>query len=273
MRHHGRQPVLDLFPEESRPELVARITPGRARAPSEALETLYDAIVRRHTNRWPFAASVVSADITESLVAAARSEGATLTVAGAVARNAILSLTQSAERRLRAQGAYRAELGRWTVPERGRGDGVPASVVGPWDAMEVLPIRDFGLLQPQPMRASERFEPFPTILVLSTRGDAREQWVSAGQALERMLLAATVHRLATTPISQPLEVPAIRDLLTDPGEGDWAQMVLRVGYGRPSPVTPRRQISEVLLSDDTQFHPMGHGPDPSEPTAVHAVDD
>jgi nitroreductase len=255
MRHHGRQPVLDLFPDDSRPDLVARVRPGRALVPSEPVETLHDAIARRHTNRWPFTASVVPADVIERLVAAAGTEGATLTVAGAAARNAILSLTDSAERRLRAHGAYRAELGRWTIPVHGRGDGIPTSVVGPWDAMEVMPIRDFGLLQPQPTRASERFEPFPTILVLSTHGDHREQWVSAGQALERVLLAATVQGLATTPISQPLEILAIRDLLTDTGKGDWAQMVLRVGYGRPSPVTPRRQMSEVLLAADTDFPP------------------
>jgi hypothetical protein len=77
--------------------------------------------------------------------------------------------------------------------------------------------------------------------------------VSSGQALERVLLAATVRGLATTPISQPLEIPAIRDLVTDTGRDDWAQMVLRVGYGRPSPVTPRRPMSDVLLDADTEL--------------------
>jgi hypothetical protein len=112
MRHRGRQPVLDRFPDEARPDLVARVRPGRALASSEPVEALHDAIVRRHTNRWPFTASVVTADVVEHLVEAARSERAALTVAGAVARNAIIGLSQSAERQLRAQGRPNRPPGR-----------------------------------------------------------------------------------------------------------------------------------------------------------------
>ena len=86
----------------------------------------------------------------------------------------------------------------------------------------------------------------PTIMVLATDGDEVRQWLAAGQALQRVLLAATRDGLATTPISQPVEIPAIRELLTDTRSGRRAQMVIRVGYGRPAPVTPRRPLAEVL---------------------------
>jgi len=69
----------------------------------------------------------------------------------------------------------------------------------------------------------------------------------AGQALQRVLLTATALGLATTPISQPVEVPAVRRLLTATGTGTWAQMVLRAGYGRPAPATPRRPWKDVLV--------------------------
>jgi hypothetical protein len=212
------------------------------------VQALADAVPLRHTNRWPFTPAVVSADAIEELVEAARHEGVVLEVAGAVSRGAILGLSQAAERRLRSHGSYRAELNHWTSRHPARRDGIPPSAIGPWDAFERLPLRDFGLLAPRVIRSAEQFEPHPTIVVLSTRGDSRQEWVAAGQALQRVLLVATRLRLATTPISQPVEVPAIRELLTDTAGGRWAQMVLRLGHGSPAAATPRRPLSEVLVT-------------------------
>jgi hypothetical protein len=111
-----------------------------------------------------------------------------------------------------------------------------------------LPIRDFGLVQPQLRRVSEQFEPYPTIMVLATEGDGPRQWSQAGQALQRVLLTATSLNLATTPISRPVEIPVIRELLTDARGGHWAQMIVRLGYGRPAVATPRRALDDVLLA-------------------------
>jgi hypothetical protein len=170
-----------------------------------------------------------------------------LTVANPVSRNAIIGLSQAADRRQRATGGYRAELARWTTHRTLHHDGVPPSAIGPWDAMEIMPIRDFGLLQPHLTRAPETFETHPTLMVLTTTGDDRTDWVHAGRALQRVLLTATWLNLATTPISQPVEIPAIRAQLSDTTKGGWAQMILRIGYGRPAAATPRRPLSEVLL--------------------------
>lgn len=247
LRAAARLAELQLFPESGEPDLVARVTVGERLDPTPAVEELAATIEQRHTNRWPFARSVVPADALEQLSEAARREGARLTVAGAVGRRAILGLSQEADALLRARGGYRAELARWTIPLQRRHDGVPATAIGPWDALETLPMRDFGLLQPYLSRPAEQFEPYPTIAVLSTDGDRRDQWVHAGQALQRVLLTATRLKLATTPISQPVELPAVRELLTDTAAGRWAQIIVRLGYGQPAPATPRRPLADVLL--------------------------
>jgi nitroreductase len=247
IRAGGYRPDVTLFPDPDDPDLVATAAVGPELAATPAVEALAAAVPHRHTNRWPFARSPIPADALEHLSDAARREGAILTVASAVSRNAILGLSDVADRRLRARGGYRAELARWTLPGNHRPDGVPVTAIGPWDALESMPIRDFGLLQPQLRRASETFEPHPTIAVLSTDGDTRADWVTAGQALQRVLLTATWLNLATTPISQPVEIPGVRDLLSDRDTGRWAQIVLRVGYGRPAATTPRRPLDEVLL--------------------------
>jgi nitroreductase len=251
IRREGWIPDLAVFPDPGASDLVARVVPGRRAAPSAAVRALATAITQRHTNRWPFDAAVVPADAIEELTEAAAHEGALLTVAGAVSRNLILGLGHTAERRLRADGGYRAELGRWTRPSPRRRDGIPPAAVGPWDALERLPLRDFGLLQSQPWRTTERFEDHPMIAVLTTDGDGPEDWVRAGQALQRVLLLATCLRLATTPISQPVEIPAIRELLTETHAGQWAQMIIRLGYGSPGAATPRRPLAEILEGADS----------------------
>lgn len=247
IRHDGRLPRLTVTPEPDAPEPVARVVPGPPTAVTPPVRTLFDAVLRRNTNRWPFARAVVPAIVLEELAFAARREGATLTVADAVARSAILGLTRAAERRLRDRHGYRAELAQWTLPSPGRHDGVPGTAIGPWDALETTPVRDFGLAQPRLERPVERFEPFPTIAVLSTAGDDSADWLAAGQALQRVLLTATAHHLATTPFSQPVEIPAVRDLLT--ASGRYAQILVRIGIGRPSFTTPRRPLHDVLTTE------------------------
>jgi hypothetical protein len=232
------------FPTPAEPGLVARLVAGEPAAVSEATEVLAAAIPHRHTNRWPFVHLPVPAEALHHLVVAARREGAVLTVASPAGRDQILAMAAEAGRRLRDLPGYRAELNRWAGPGV-RHDGVAAWAVGPWDALEAVPVRDFGEFS-ESRRPVEPFEPYPTILVLSTEGDSRPDWLRAGQALQRVLLTATWQNLATTPISQPVEVPEVRRLLTDPATGLAAQMVLRVGYGKTAGRSPRRALSEVL---------------------------
>ncbi|WIM93039.1 nitroreductase family protein [Actinoplanes oblitus] len=246
IRVEGHVTEVSIFPDAGSPDLVARIRPAYARPSSAYATALAEAITARHTNRSPFADAVVPADSLAQLRAAATAEGATLTLADAVRRDVIINLAQAAEARLRAEGGYRAELGYWTRPHPHRRDGIPPTAVGPWDALEHLPMRDFGLVHHQPSRNAERFEAHPTITVLATNGDGPVDWVRAGQALQRVLLTATRLRLATTPISQPIEIPAIRDLLTDTGNGRSAQMVIRLGYAPSGPPTPRRPLTDIL---------------------------
>jgi nitroreductase len=247
IRQHGRVPLWHPWPAPGEPDLAARIRLGPTAPPDAAVDALVAAIPRRHTNRRPFERVTIPAATREALAEAAVAEGATLRTATAPARAAVLSLVRTAEHRLRTQGRYRAELTEWTLPARGRRDGVPPQAFGPWAALETMPLRDFGLTQPQLHRRREQFEPYPSILVLSTNGDTADQWLRAGQALQHTLLVATNHGLAATPMSQPLEIPELRKLFTATGSGRWAQIVLRLGYGQPVTATPRRPVADVLL--------------------------
>jgi hypothetical protein len=71
----------------------------------------------------------------------------------------------------------------------------------------------------------------------------------AGQALERVLLRAQAEGVSASFLNQPVEVRELRLRLRDAlGERGFPQGVLRMGYGPPVRPTPRRPVTEVLVS-------------------------
>jgi nitroreductase len=245
---HRRLPILQLAPPSPQPDLVARVIPGPPAAPDATVRALAGAIPRRRTCRLPFQKVSVPGEVIAELAAAASAEGATLKVADPLGRAAIFALVRTAEEWQRAESGYRAELTRWTLPVPGRRDGIPPQAFGPRDREDEVPlVRDFGLTQPERHRRQAHFEPDPTVVVLDTVGDEPADWLRAGQALQRVLLTATVRGVASTPMTQPLETPQLRPLLSDTDGGRFAQVILRLGYATPGAPVPRRPLADVLM--------------------------
>jgi hypothetical protein len=91
--------------------------------------------------------------------------------------------------------------------------------------------------------------------VLATQGNMREDWLRAGQALQRVLLVATLRGIAASPLTQPLETHDAW-LVRDPGAGiGWPQLILRIGYGLPVPASPRRPVRDVLETPPPGTYP------------------
>jgi hypothetical protein len=216
---------------------------GPAEAGPDEID-LHAVIPERHTNRFPFSGRPVPPGILAELTEAARLEGAVLHVPGRQEAARLLRLAREAERDLLAQPGYRAELARWAGGDRDR-DGIPGMALAPHDPAGAAPVRDFAPDRPGPVRYAW-FEDQPQLAVLCTPSESRSDWLRAGQALQRVLLTATLRGIAASPLTQPLET-ADAWLVRDPGSGfEYPQMILRVGYGLPVPRTPRRPVSELL---------------------------
>ncbi|GAB2958370.1 hypothetical protein GCM10027280_53890 [Micromonospora polyrhachis] len=231
------------YPEE--PDVVARLTPDRPRPPTPVDQKLYAAIARRHSNRAPFWANPVPAEARWRLIEAARDEGAWLDlIIGTPAVNAFAEIANSANRVLNRDPRYRAEMARWVRYEHAV-DGVPVTSGGPIaESQDLLPQRPFGVHTRAPGRD---FEPEPLVAVLGSPGDSAGDQITAGQAMQRVLLTATDAGLAVSLLSQPVEVPAAREQLRLAlGRFGAPQIVMRIGYGQPGWPTPRRDIDELI---------------------------
>ena len=88
----------------------------------------------------------------------------------------------------------------------------------------------------------------PLLVVLTTAGDAAPDWLVAGQALQRALLAGVGKGLQASYLNQPVQVAALRPrleaLLGRPGH---AQLLLRFGVPVAKvQAAPRRALAEVI---------------------------
>jgi len=64
-----------------------------------------------------------------------------------------------------------------------------------------------------------------------------------------VLLTATAHNLATTPLTQAVEVPQLRKLFSTPGEPRVVQSIVRLGYAGRVAQTPRRPLTDCIVAE------------------------
>jgi Nitroreductase family len=243
--YHGRHCRTLLMPDRSAPVRLATVDLYGRRQVGDVDRALHAAIPHRHSNRAPFSDRSVPSDVVRQITEAAWAEGGRLRVLDPNEGALVLAVVRSADLRQRNDPAYRAELRAWTTDDPDRMDGVPRSAFGPWNAMELVSVRDFGLDWPVSGRPAERFESQPTMAILSTDGDEPAEWLRAGMALQRVLLQLTMRGLSASLMTQPLELPPLRGLLAQTAL-DAPQVILRVGYGGRAAPSPRRPVDEVL---------------------------
>ncbi|MFE2022347.1 Acg family FMN-binding oxidoreductase [Streptomyces sp. NPDC059499] len=239
---------IQLLPDPADPTLVATAVFTEYEG-GDTVSSLYPAIDRRHSSREPFTDESVPDAVLDGLKGAARSEGASMSVLGDWQVDAVIELIREAEQDETLSPEVRAEIARWTGSGAGTSAGIPAYAFGPRHHGGRAPVRDFAVGRPVPDRSSAVFEQSPCLAVLGTSEDRPQDWLLAGQALERVLLQATLDGLSTSLNSQALEHDELRWLLRDPhsvSASAFPQMLLRLGYGPAVPATPRRSVSDVL---------------------------
>ncbi|NJC72342.1 nitroreductase [Planosporangium thailandense] len=254
--HHARTALagvgfathVDRLPDPGDPDLFARIRVVDAGEPQRAAVRLQLAMALRHTDRRPFADVEVPPPALRRLREAAEEQGAHLrilrpedvvTLAAAAVAAAGTELTDP---------LYRAELSAWTGRPAGARDGIPPETAAHPEPRPV-PLRNLdpgGVPDPATHDVVDRYACYA---ILYTDTDTPVDWLAAGEALSAVLLTATDERLAASPISDVIEVPAARRLLCDLLDGAGYPMVaLRIGVPGDGPLAAaaRRTGAEVV---------------------------
>ncbi|WP_182885262.1 Acg family FMN-binding oxidoreductase [Microbispora sp. H10885] len=242
LRTAGHRPVIWLPNTAAEPRLLAavRVSPGGPA--SSRTRELYDSIGVRRTNREPFGERPLSRYVLADLRRAAAAEGAGLVLPDPRASADLLECVAVADDELSKDSDYRAELRAWTTGGN-RHDGLPSYAQGPRCADDPAPVRDFGQ---HGERGPVHFEASPRLAVLTTAGDRPVDWLRAGQALQRLLLTATLHGVSASFLNQPLDLRDMRHRSDPRHRRGHIQMIMRLGYGPTVPRAPRRSIAEPV---------------------------
>ncbi|HVA59117.1 MAG TPA: hypothetical protein VNG13_01095 [Mycobacteriales bacterium] len=252
-RSHGMSTHVALVPDPAEPALFARVAVTAGPAATDEERRLLAAVARRHTHRGRFSERRVAPELMVALMDAVALEGAHLFVVGSPGRaRRLADLVAAAERTQRADPTWRDELLSWTpAPAEDRRDGVPAAAYSSHvvASPNSLVGRDFDLGRGWGRLPGAGPEE-AVLAVLATDGDSLEDWLSAGQAVQRMLLRAACDWAFAAIFSQPLELRYVRHLvaeeLSTPND---PQMLLRIGHADGAAATPRRPVSEVFRAD------------------------
>lgn len=243
----GRDAFVEILPVHDDPDLLARVTfaTGTRRTLPDA-RVLGAALARRRTYRKQFVRETIDPAQIETLRAAAEMEGAHLQPLDTEAlRRAAGELVAAADAILWENPCWRRELAAWMYPRR-RGDGlrVPGFAV---PAAQLL-IRTFDMGDGVAARDLDVAHGSPLLVVLGTEHDEPEDWLRAGQALERMLLRACADGLQASYLNQPIQVSTLRQRVQSlaPSAGK-PQLMLRLGYPiSDTPPSARRPLEDVM---------------------------
>lgn len=239
------EPIVELFPDGVDAETFARVELSSSRT-TELDAQLLDAISQRHTHREAFREQPVTEELVRRLEAETVREGGWLTVLTDIdMRRAITGLVAEGDRAQWSNPKWRRELASWMRP-RSKGDGLATPLL--LTPITRAAIRSFDL--GEKMSAANRVlvESAPVLAILGTYGDSAPDWLVAGQALQRLLLAAASHDVQAGFLNQPVQIAGLREKLTATlGVAGFPQIVLRLGYP-PAPIqpAPRRKLSDVV---------------------------
>jgi nitroreductase len=256
----GWRSTTERLPDPAQPDLLARIHLDGRQPADESVRQDIAAAGRRHTERRPFRTAAVSAELLDTLCAAV--DDPTLYVSVMLRPDDRLDLAVAmswADGLEVSDPAYCAELARWVRPDAAAaGEGISASDVphvAPGQPRHSdVPVRDFGAGRPSLVTSpgAPSIDEHPAYVVLFSRDDDATARLRAGEAYTRLSVNAERLGLATSAMTQALDLPGVRNrvrtLMSWP---DHPQMILRVGWppaGDATPRTTRRPVAAVLTT-------------------------
>jgi hypothetical protein len=246
VRNLGRMPQVRLVSDPDRPDLIADVGVGPAHPVTGAERQMYAQIRHRHTHSGGFRPGGLPIGLLQALRTHAYCEQVSLRiVADPRVRIALAALTEAAEQVQRQNPAYVAEMARWAPSP------VVAQESSPRESAHLDPDFagcDFARGQGWGQTGGEHRDATGVVAILLTDGDERDDWLCAGQALQRILLCAAEYDVSATFHSQALEVPELREFIRSRFcDGAHPQMITRLGVAHSG--VARRSVTELTRAE------------------------
>ena len=150
------------------------------------------------------------------------------------------------------QAAISAPSGHNTQEIERRQDGLTHAAMGlpsipRWFGRLVM--RGFATPRSQARSAAQAIRSSPAMMLFTVDRHDPRGWVDLGRSFQRVALTATTLDIKQAHMNMPCELPALREELRrhlDLGDAQ-PLLLLRIGYAKPRPRSPRRPVEHVLL--------------------------
>jgi hypothetical protein len=220
LHHFGYAGKVRTFPKIDEPDLLARVGFGDKKRPTVENDTLFDAILKRRTNRLPFDPRKIPDNLLKELEAAVGKHDAWLhIVRDENDRNKIADLVAEGDRIQMASPSFRRELAAWIHPNRSAShDGMPGYALGLsslTSSFAPMVVRTFDMGKGQAAKDRQLATGSPALAILDTDADAQTDWLTAGEAMDDVLLRARAGEIWASFLNQPIEVAELRRRLRD----------------------------------------------------------
>ncbi|MCM3920340.1 nitroreductase [Frankia sp. AiPs1] len=256
----GWRTTTERLPDSTRPDLLARLHFDGRQPVDGNVDEAVAAAGRRRTERRPFRPGVVSTDLLHVLRAGVDDPSlyASLVLRADDRLNLAVAMSWADDLETN-DPAYRAELATWVRPDAAAaGEGISPTAVprtSPGQPRHTdVPVRDFAAGDPTStaIRGGQVIDEQPAYVVLFSLDDDDAARLRAGEAYARLSVDAERLGLATSAMTQALDLPGVRTRVrTLMTWLDHPQMILRVGWPPavdPAPRTPRRPVAAVLTT-------------------------
>jgi hypothetical protein len=253
LANYQLKPKVELLPKKEDAQLLARVSVKKTSMVTPDDRLLFMALPWVQLCPLPFEKRELPDNLLPRLRRASHLEGTWFeAIEDAARREKAGELVRMSGSRLWSDAAYRRELAGWVRSTRSVSrDGLPPSALA-WGPLASLlaPMLLKGPAWGTAGRAlrHRQVTAGPMLAVVGTSGDDVEAWLHAGQTVARLLLVARVSGVSASIFDEPMEIASYRQKLAElVGQGTYPQALLRFGYGRSIPPTPRRAIEEVLV--------------------------
>lgn len=238
---------VEVFPEATPPDLLARLTIVDDGTPESGLSELAASISNRRTYRKPFDVRPVTGGMIRDLSAAAAVEGSRLhPITDEATRKQVAQLVVDGDAAQWRDKHWRRELAGWMRP-RSEGDGL--TVPGFFAPIARRVVRSLDLGKAVGKRNRNLAERAPLLAVLATDHDDPTSWLATGQALQRLLLVGCRSGVQMSYLNQPIQVLTVRPALQALLDVGVPQVLLRAGFPTvEAPPAPRRDLDAILVS-------------------------
>lgn len=233
------------------PVLLARLTLIGPRPVTADDMRMHHGLRTRRTDRRPFRGITFLPDSVVALLrAAAAPFGVATHVFDPQQTGLLAHAARSASRIHDRSESYRSEMAAWTTYRDPAGrDGVPPTAAVP-QVRRTVPVPNFAPGGIPLLEAGPGDDRYTTYIAFATATDTKLDWLRTGEAVSAVLLTATTLGIASSILSEVIEVPGARALLHSVvAPAGFPQLTVRLGLNASAPeppATPRRPCSEVI---------------------------